>query len=261
MPFTGAHPLAIAPLLRLKWLDPTSLVIGSMAPDFQYFVYGHEKGLIGHSMLGLVVWCIPVVVIVGLLFHHVVKWPLLVAAPQAWARRLAPSAAAGWPLRPVAIAVSAVLGGASHDVWDSCTHSPGFVVSHFPNVLRVWVDIPGIDHPVLTCRLLQYVCSSVGFVAVGWLVARAVRRMRPVEWPGDLPRVRARLVFAACSAGGCAAVFWRVQRYLDGPSAVVVAAISGILFGMVLAGLLLRNAGLRARSVSAGRDTTSAWHG
>jgi hypothetical protein len=70
-----------------------------------------------------------------------------------------------------------------------------------------------------------------------------------------------RLVFVAGIALACAIVFWRVQHYLEGPSAVVVAAISGVLFGMVLASLVLRDVGLRARSVSGGRDTTSAWHG
>jgi hypothetical protein len=225
-----------------------------MAPDFQYFVYGHEKGVLGHSMLGLVVWCVPVVVIVGLIFHRVVKWPLLVAAPAGVAARLVTAAAADWPWRPFAIVVAAVIGGASHDLWDSCTHSEGLVVTHFPGVLRTMVDIPGMDEPMILHRVLQYVCSVVGVIAVAWLVVRAVRRRAPVVL-APLPRWRARLVFLVAIAVGCAGVCWHVQRYLIGPTPYVVACVSGTLVGVIVASVLLREVGLRARSVSGGRDT------
>jgi hypothetical protein len=255
MPFTGAHPLAVVTLLRWRWLDATALVIGSMAPDFQYFVFGHEKGVLGHSMFGLVAWCLPVVVVVGLLFHRVVKWPLLVAAPAVVSRRLVASAGVGWPLRPLPIFVSTVIGGATHDVWDSCTHAEGFVVNTFPGVLRVMVDVPFVDQPMVLFRLLQYACSLVGVIALAVIVVPAIRRKPPVELPADLPRWRVRLVFAIAAAAGCAGICFKVQRYLDGPSAIVVACISGILYGMVVAGLVVRDVGLRARSVSGGRDT------
>nr|HEX4312620.1 DUF4184 family protein [Kofleriaceae bacterium] len=258
MPFTGAHPLAITPLVRLRWLDPTSLAIGSMAPDFQYFLYGHEKGFIGHSMLGLVVWCVPVVVIVGLLFHHVVKWPLLVAAPRAVSSRLAASAAKGWPIRPIAIFVSAVIGGATHDLWDSCTHSQGFVVQRFPGLLRKMIDVPGLDQPMILHRVLQYVCSLIGVIVVGIMLWRAVRR-RPAQALPELPRWRARLVLLASAAIGTLLVGVVVHRFLIGPSEIVVAVISGSIYGVIGGGLVLWDAGLRARSVSGGRDTTSAW--
>jgi hypothetical protein len=255
MPFTGAHPLAVVPLLRWRWLDATGLVIGSMAPDFQYFVFGHEKGVLGHSMLGLVAWCVPVVVVVGLLFHRVVKWPLLVAAPAAWSRRLVGSATTIWPVRPVAVLVSAVIGGATHDLWDSCTHSEGFIVNRFPGVLRQMVDVPFVDQPMVLFRLLQYACSLVGIVALAVIAVPALRRRAPVDLPADLPRGRVRLVFLVAAAVGCAGICFKVQRYLDGPSSLVVACISGTLYGMVVAGVILRDVGLRARSVSGGRDT------
>lgn len=41
MPFTFAHPAIVLSfgIKKTKYLDLTALVIGSMAPDFEYFIY------------------------------------------------------------------------------------------------------------------------------------------------------------------------------------------------------------------------------
>lgn len=38
MPFTLSHPAAVIPLSRVKWLVPSAVLMGSMAPDFPYFL-------------------------------------------------------------------------------------------------------------------------------------------------------------------------------------------------------------------------------
>lgn len=53
MPLTFAHPAAILPFSRQsKYIHFSALVLGSMAPDFEYFLRGRPVGEIGHSFTG-----------------------------------------------------------------------------------------------------------------------------------------------------------------------------------------------------------------
>lgn len=258
MPFTGAHPLAIAPLLRIRSLDATALAIGSMAPDFEYFAHAEESGGFGHTLLGLVVWCLPVTVALALAWHHVVKWPLIVAAPQPIARRLAGPAARPWRWRPIPILVGALIGAASHDAWDAFTHADGFVVRRWA-WLRTQVDVPILGHTVIH-RVLQHGCSVVGFAAVIVVIARAIRRLPAIELP-PLPAWKARGVLVGLVGLGVTATSIRIVRlHAIDAGDVVVAVIAGALAGMTVASLILRRDALSARSVSGGRDTNEAWH-
>ena len=251
MPFTGAHPLAITPLLRIRSLDATALVIGSMAPDFEYFAHGEEAGSFGHTLLGLVLWCLPVTAALGLAWHHVVKWPLIVASPDPIARRVARQAP--WKPGPLAI-VGALIGAASHDVWDAFTHADGFVVRRWDD-LRAPVDVPILGHTVVH-RVLQHGFSIVAFPIVLALIARAIYRRAPVELP---PRAawKARLVLVGLGGVGIAATVCRAVylRHVHDAGDVIVAIIAGGLAGTTLASLILRRDALVVRSVSGHRDT------
>src|SRR3954471_24303541 len=100
MPFTPAHPLAVWPFVRWhRWLrlDATCLAIGAMAPDFEYFIHGQQKGNFGHTLLGIPLWGVPATLILAALFHAIVKWPLLIVAPRWIAQRSIEAAARPWP--------------------------------------------------------------------------------------------------------------------------------------------------------------------
>ncbi|SEP14833.1 DUF4184 family protein [Paenibacillus sp. OV219] len=57
MPFTFAHPAYALPLkfINPRYLSATGLVLGSMAPDFEYFLTLEPHQTIGHSFSGLFV--------------------------------------------------------------------------------------------------------------------------------------------------------------------------------------------------------------
>ena len=96
VPFTAAHPMAVLPLIGRLRLDPTCLVIGSMAPDFEYFVRAGQMSTISHTWLGLVAWNLPVTLILAFAFHYLIKWPLVLIAPSPIARRAAVLASRPW---------------------------------------------------------------------------------------------------------------------------------------------------------------------
>ena len=52
MPFTFAHPAAVIPFCKKhQYVSVTALVLGGMAPDFEYFLHFRPYGIIGHAWL------------------------------------------------------------------------------------------------------------------------------------------------------------------------------------------------------------------
>src|SRR5215467_2275849 len=82
MPFTFSHPAIVLPLTktRLK-LSATALIIGSMIPDFEYFIRMRDRSKYSHTLTGIVWFDIPLAVLVCFLFHHVVRNPLFENLP------------------------------------------------------------------------------------------------------------------------------------------------------------------------------------
>ena len=54
MPFTFSHPAIVLPLKYLpkKWFSFTGLIIGSMTPDFEYFLRMKVKSDYSHTLNG-----------------------------------------------------------------------------------------------------------------------------------------------------------------------------------------------------------------
>src|SRR5450432_865131 len=117
---------------RALCLDPTCLVIGSMAPDFEYFVRGELVGEFGHTFVGIIGWAVPVTLVLAALYHHVVKWPMLVAAPARMSAVFAEPPPALSVASVVSMVVSAALGDLTHILWDGLTHAKGVIVTRVP---------------------------------------------------------------------------------------------------------------------------------
>jgi hypothetical protein len=248
MPFTAAHVLAVLPAVharRALRLDPTCLVIGSMVPDFEYFARGELVGQFGHTLAGVVGWAIPVTLILAVVFHGVVKWPLLLAGPRALTGVLASPWRERWTAGAVASVIgSAVLGDLTHVVWDAATHSDGFIVQHVPALARAYA-LPRFGDVVLH-RILQHASTLVGLAGVAAYLDWRIRRAPPVAVA--VRRAGARVAFAGCIVAGVTAAVFRLHllRIIE-PGNVIAAAISGTLAGAIVASLIMRRAALRYR--------------
>ena len=226
---TAAHPLAVLPLRRWR-LDTTCLVIGSMSPDFEYFLRVELISTVSHTLRGLLYFCLPITLVAALLFHRLLKWPALRVAP--WRTRLAVFAERPWPVQPVWILVlSALLGAATHFLWDGITHGDGYGPRHLA-LLRTNV------HGMLLHRVIQHTSTVVGLTILAIVLYRALRDVTPVPVPA--PSLRRRLVWAVAiaivTAVSVARVFW---LHLHDPGSFVVAIIDGGLGGALLASLAM----------------------
>jgi hypothetical protein len=194
MPFTLAHPLAVVPLRRK--LVFSALVIGSMAPDFPYFLYlpVELKGF-GHSLGGAFLFCVPVGLAALWVFHSLLKEPLLNLLPAAQQVRFQP-VAGHFTWRPfkrfVVVVLSLLTGTLTHLAWDSFTHYDGFMVRRLP-ALRAWaVDISGVH--ISWCQVLQYGSTAAGLLVLAWLFWRwskqPVSPINPLRLQAITPTVR-----------------------------------------------------------------------
>ncbi len=230
--------MAVLPLVRVRWLDPSCLVIGSMAPDFEYFIHGQLEGRFGHTLLGLFGWCLPVTLALAAVWHYVVKRPLVLVAPGVIARRV--RAEPRWPSSIVACVISALVGGATHLAWDGLSHAQGWAQRLFPATFNHLYTVPVLG-PIPLFRVCQHVSTAIGLAVVTWFVVRLLRRRepRPIE---VVDRRGPRAIFVGCTVAATAVLFGRAWFVLESrdPGTLVVAPISGLLAGTIVAAVVVR---------------------
>ncbi|MBV8909689.1 MAG: DUF4184 family protein, partial [Gammaproteobacteria bacterium] len=82
MPFTLAHPAAVLPLRRIRYLRTAPLLIGALIPDLPYYVPGAVARLLGqtHTFVGSLTVC-PLLAYVALAALYVLRTPLTALLP------------------------------------------------------------------------------------------------------------------------------------------------------------------------------------
>lgn len=75
MPFTFSHPAIILPLSYLpkKWFSLTGLIVGSLTPDFEYFIRMRVESNFSHTFYGVFWFDLPLAIIISFIFHSIVK--------------------------------------------------------------------------------------------------------------------------------------------------------------------------------------------
>lgn len=171
VPFTLAHSAAALPLRRLR-LVLSALVIGTFAPDFEYFLHFSPSGRFGHTLLGSLVLTLPLALLVLWIFHAIVKIPVIHLLPNAIQRRLHDHVYEfrfRGVSRSLLIVVSVLLGIATHLVWDAFTHSHTWPYHHW-SVLRQQLQFPILGQ--IPCyKALQHASSIIGTgVLAAWFM-------------------------------------------------------------------------------------------
>src|SRR4051812_4270493 len=128
MPFPFfAHQAAVLPF-KLRWprLSGTGLVLGSIAPDFGYFLIGASVTRDWHRPHGVLLYCLPVAMVAYLLLTRVLAAPVARHLPRLGALRLREiallEAQPRTPSHLAMVAACIVFGGGTHLAWDLFTH-------------------------------------------------------------------------------------------------------------------------------------------
>lgn len=252
MPFTFAHPAAVLPLLRPldRYALPSALVVGSIAPDLTFFVPLVLPRTLTHGLAGLLLFCLPAGLLAWLMFHVVLKEPLMRLLPDGWQRRLAPPASPAIRLWP-ALPVSLLCGAATHLVWDSFTHPGTVVMDALPVLQTILVSLGGYQLSVF--KLLQHASSVAGLSLLAWWLRRWLQRTPAAALP-SLPMARHWRVrwLGAIGATSMLAAGWAAIRHMAGftvaGATFDLAALQSLAAAMVFTGLPALTAALIAYS-------------
>jgi len=180
MPITPAHAAAAWPLHRVfRRLPAAALVIGTMAPDLEYVLRMEPVGKFGHTPAGLFVFCLPVTVALWWAWRGAIRPALTPLLPPALcAAAQAPPPGRATDALPLAM-VAALLGAATHILWDGFTHDTGWAVALLPTLrgaVSASLSLPWFS-------LAQYASSVVGMlIALVWMAREWLR------WPAEARR-------------------------------------------------------------------------
>lgn len=239
MPLTVSHPAAawlvrrVAPRLPLD-----ALVLGTMAPDFEYILRLRVYGRFGHTPPGLLLFCVPVGLVACVVFRALVR-------PAAM-RHLPVAMQSPAPRHRWLTSAAAVLAGAvTHVLWDSVTHGSADLAVDSPLLRHLVAGVP-------VYHVLQHLSTLVGAVAIACWV-RAWVRGHPPEARRYAPGERA----AALRVAGAMVAFATLAATLNGArrlhaSPVValgyaaVGGMAGLAAAAVVYGAATRRGGASA---------------
>lgn len=238
MPFTFSHPAIILPLTFLpgRWFSLTGLVIGSLTPDFEYFLRMRIESNYSHTLGGLFWFDLPLGILLAFIFHNIIRDSLFDNSPKALKARFSKFRHFDWnryfKKNWFVVIISVLIGASSHILWDSFTHDHGYFVEKIP-ALTNKVDVLGINLPIL--KILQHSSTIIGLFIIAFAIYKLPK--------SQLEREKINLKYWAFIVGVILIII--LIRLLAGLEVrqygnVIVTAISASLISITVAPLLIR---------------------
>ena len=174
MPFTVSHAVAYFPFRKLcpKYLSLSGLIMGAMAPDFEYFLRMTMKGVWGHTWTGMFLYDLPISLAIITIFHLWIRDPLIRHLPPLLLQKYRKNIGFDWlkyfRSNPSRVIGSVLLGTITHFMLDAITHEVGYIYPIYINFLMQPYTILG--HSFELYNFLQIGLSVVGLLLAGWLI-------------------------------------------------------------------------------------------
>lgn len=239
MPFTFSHPAIVLPLTYLpkQWFSLTGLVIGSITPDFEYFLRMRIKSIYSHTFDGIFWFDLPLGLLLAFIFHNLIRDRLFNNLPSALQTRLSSLKKFNWneyfKTKWYLVVISIILGAASHILWDGFTHENGYFVQIFSELAS---SVVLFENQIPVFKILQHLSSLLG----GFLIAYAIYKL-PTE---EIQEIRINLKYWGLVIG--LALITLSLRFLSGLEIrdygnVIVSGITAIFLGLTLTPIILNN--------------------
>jgi hypothetical protein len=233
MPFTAAHPAIVLPFARIKNIPLSVLVIGSITPDFEYFIKMKLTGRYSHTLEGIFLLDLPVAIVLCLLFHQLIKVPLINNLPSYLKCRLMPlqqfNFVQHFKNNFLHVIIGLFIGIFSHIVWDSFTHAEEVFV-----VQSVWLSGPLFSaYPSIPVfKVLQHISTLVGSSILIFYFHRL-----PVHKADVSLQVSYWLVLGAIAALAFSVRAWFTFEYFGD---VVATLLSALCIGLIVSSFIYR---------------------
>lgn len=173
MPFTFSHPAAVLPatLLPKRAYSLTGLMIGSMVPDFEYFIRMKGLSIYSHEWLGILWFDLPLALLLSFIYHSIVRDPLIANLPTVFRSRLKRFTKFDWALYVkhnwFIVIPSILVGTATHIIWDGFTHENGYFVKILPFLQHNFFIL---GHWIPLYNLGQHFSTLIGGLAVLYFI-------------------------------------------------------------------------------------------
>jgi len=169
MPFTFSHPAIILPLRYLPktWFSLTALIIGSLTPDFEYFLRMKVKSLYSHTLAGIFWFDLPLAILLAFIFHNLTRNFLFQNLPSFIKSRILIYTDFNWndyfKKNWYVVLISSLIGIISHIFWDAFTHNHGYFVNQI-DTLRNTISFFGTEIPFW--KLAQHASTFIGCIII-----------------------------------------------------------------------------------------------
>ncbi|PKW29863.1 DUF4184 family protein [Flavobacterium lindanitolerans] len=238
MPFTFSHPAIVLPMtfLNRKWFSLTGLVIGSMTPDFEYFLRMKTSSNYSHTIAGVFWFDLPLGIILSFIFHNIVRNNLFDNLPVPLRLRISTFKQFDWnkyfQKNWLIVIISILIGAFSHIFWDGFTHQHAYFVEKIPslqNTIRLFeMQIP-------YWKVLQHLSTFIGALIILFAILRL-----PKDTKAFKPLNRRYWIVSMCLT--LAIVFIRLFCGLDYKlyGHLIVTIISAWFISLILTPILIR---------------------
>lgn len=232
------------------------MMIGSMAPDFPYFLPGELSRTNTHDLEGVFLVCWPMGLAFWLLFVHLLERTSIELLPEPWRVRM-PHSDSSFTFRALALAsLGVIVGALTHIAWDAFTHAGTPVTRIFPLLYEEVFSFRGRSVPLYF--VLQVLSSVAGLIALAWWALR-LRHDKPKTRAVPASRIslsdRARVgILLAMIAISTTAALATYAALADEPfearffHALISGMTSGLLAWCVAAAAFARLRRVKARS-------------
>lgn len=170
MPFTASHIVAILPIKKYSkgYFSITGLVIGSMVPDFEFFLRMTLLGYYGHRLSGVFFFDLPVGLLLYIAFRGIIRKPTLQHLPAYWYNRLnTEDLAVEVPLfsKPISRVLGSIfIGVCTHLLWDGFSHDEENYLARYLTFLLDDIHFMGFTTPLY--NFIQLTSSVVGLLGL-----------------------------------------------------------------------------------------------
>jgi Domain of unknown function (DUF4184) len=172
MPFTSAHVVAVLPFKKYSThiFSFTALIIGSIVPDFEYFVRMTLYGHYGHTLLGIIIFDIPLGLLIYIIYNSTVRQAVISYLPNYLFSRVESPIIFDWKFyfrhNFLKILFSLFIGILTHFFWDGFTHDEEYYFARFFTFLLLKITIFNITLPLHF--ILQLLSTFIGMFILFW---------------------------------------------------------------------------------------------
>ncbi|MBE6067048.1 MAG: DUF4184 family protein [Clostridium lundense] len=164
MPFTLAHPSVVI-FSKSKKINLGGLILGSMAPDFIYFLLFSPSSNLGHTPIGFIFLNLPICFLINFLFYKYIKDFFILTLPNFISKRylylIKKKNDITNTKELIIFSYSCIIGMLTHVFWDSFTHKTGLFVE---NIVLLRNEITLAHHNIPIYKLLQHGSTLIGFL-------------------------------------------------------------------------------------------------